>query len=759
MKKGVVKKEISEKVDEVKKAVYGGFFQKLFFTIRILISLAIGLLPSFLFIALFIQYGSPLTNYLNFLMKFSASWGAWVSAIFISFIINFLNKIRKSKDQVQKILKNKLLLIGILLVILVFITLIITQLYLYLNFTLRNDILIRVSADKDNLFFTNNSAEDINFKISVLMNPFCSAQCEYKFDDISNRKIIDEGKLNITSVFSKVKNYTIENEHLIRGSQVLNTFEISCVSKKTFFCYTSELESKRTILVTANYDLTPEELEFKNYSRGLIVQLGETLFSVRMLLNQSAGNINFVNNSFSNNFSAELTNLEKKYSSMNDSFSGVENLWKMQGFDSLKLVLPEISKDISIFENDSKKLSNEILNNISFYNSLVDNLSNSETRLNEIYQLGPSESDCNELNRLVVNFNNVLDYFENQSNLTAKNIAVQNILSQINFLYTKLKLSSETSSCILNNNINAVNFLKISVVPPISAIPEIILEESIPLCCFKGKCEKCCDEKCADENYPVIFLHGQSINKALPTDYSLDSFTLTKKKLTEENYIDVGAVVISSINEPRGLWGKINASVMMTASYFFDTYKTADGEQTVSSNEDNIDTYAIRLRKIIDLVKYRTNKNKVIIVAHSMGGVVARRYIQIFGGENIDHAILITVPNHGTSDKVAEYCGVIGPEASCNDLNKDSIFMNELNNAPTDTVPTYNLIGIGCDMGDETGEGIVKNSSQYLDYATNYYIKGTCNELNFDFFHESIVFPDRYPEAYNLIKELLKKKD
>jgi hypothetical protein len=84
--------------------------------------------------------------------------------------------------------------------------------------------------------------------------------------------------------------------------------------------------------------------------------------------------------------------------------------------------------------------------------------------------------------------------------------------------------------------------------------------------------------------------------------------------------------------------------------------------------------------------------------------------------------------------------------------------MNELNNGPTDIVPTYNIIGIGCDMGTETGEGVLKNSSQYLDYATNYYVKGTCNELNFDFFHESIILPDRYPETYNLIKDILKNK-
>ena len=118
--------------------------------------------------------------------------------------------------------------------------------------------------------------------------------------------------------------------------------------------------------------------------------------------------------------------------------------------------------------------------------------------------------------------------------------------------------------------------------------------------------------------------------------------------------------------------------------------------------------------------------------------------------------VLITVPNHGVDGKVGDYCSVIGPEASCRDLSKDSILMNKLNTGPISTVPTYNIIGTGCDMGGETGDGIIKNSSQYLAYANNYYINGVCNDLNFDFFHESIISPDKYPRVYDIIKGIIK---
>jgi uncharacterized alpha/beta hydrolase family protein len=194
---------------------------------------------------------------------------------------------------------------------------------------------------------------------------------------------------------------------------------------------------------------------------------------------------------------------------------------------------------------------------------------------------------------------------------------------------------------------------------------------------------------------------------------------------------------------------------MATGSYFFDTHKVGNSEITVSSTTESIDTYAIRLKKLVDLLKLETNKDKVIIVAHSMGGLVTRRYIQIFGAEDIDKIILITVPNHGIQDRIKDYCGVLGSEIACKEMDKDSTFINQLNSAPSENVTTYNIIGVGCNMGNETGDGVLKESSQYLESATNYYVNGTCNELSFDFFHETVMFPDKSPETYTILQKIL----
>jgi uncharacterized alpha/beta hydrolase family protein len=225
-----------------------------------------------------------------------------------------------------------------------------------------------------------------------------------------------------------------------------------------------------------------------------------------------------------------------------------------------------------------------------------------------------------------------------------------------------------------------------------------------------------------------------------------------------EGFIDAGTLVISALSEERGLWGKMDAPFMVTSSYFFDIYKNADGIfATTSSKEDSIDTYALRLKDIIDQVKYKTDKNKVIIIAHSMGGVVTRRYIEIFEQESIDKLIFATVPNKGVDSKITGMCGILGSDIVCKDLDENSLFMNKLNNVAADNPETHNIIGMGCDMEGETGDGIVKNSSQYLDYATNYYISGDCDEYSFRYLHQQIGNAAKYPEVFNIIKKVLKE--
>ncbi len=729
---------------------------RIIFLLKIIIPVILGFLPSFIYIAMFIQYGSAFTNYIHFLSNLDSSLGAWISAVVIALIIYFFSWMTQSWENFKRIIKNKLFLIIFIVFILVVLFLVSIQLYLYFNLVLGSDILVKLSADKDNIFFIDNPSEEITFKMSVVMNPFCSAQCEYKFFDISKGENIEAGTFNITSILPKSKTYTLNSDYLAQGSQAFNRFEITCRSQKTLLCYTKEDENKRAVLITLNYELSDEEKEFKEDSKEEIISLEKILYSAKEKLNASKINIILINGYFpAESFSQQLGDISERFIFLNNSVQNLKELWITQDFSRLRGKIQEVSNKTRNFNAQSEILNSDIISNISIYNDLTGNLTNSQQILNDISKKNLTSSLCEELNNITSDFNQAVRDFNGNLSLSDKSAIVEDISLKATGLHEKSTGISGDSLCSLGENITNGSLTMIEPVYFYDTIPEISLEEPIPVCCFYGKCGKCCNGNCPDENYPVIFLHGHSMNKALPADYSLDALAEIKEKLMSDRYIDAGAVVISPVSEQGGLWGKINAPITVTASYFFDTYKTETGEKTVSSKTDSIDTYAIRLKSIIELVKYRTNRNKVIIVAHSMGGLVTRRYIQIFGGKEIDKIILITVPNHGIEDKLKDYCAVFGQELTCNEMSKDSILINKLNNAATDKVPAYNIIGTGCSMGSDTGDGIVKNSSQYLDYATNYYVKGTCNELNFEFLHETILRPDKYPEVYRIINQIL----
>jgi len=722
--------------------------------LRFVICLILGFLPSFIFVILLVQSGSPFTNYINFLKDFNSSWWAWACAGgLIIFLYLFWSSIIYLKNPENKGGRKVTLTIFVFICAII-LFLILTQVYLYGQFFLGSDLLIKLSSDKDNLFFSENQAQDVTFKISATMNPFCVAECNYEFVDLSSGNLIETGNFNIVSIFLKLKTYSF-NRTETNESQKLARFYIRCKTEEARFCYTKSKEIERSILITLNYGLNEEEKKIMDASKEKIIDLKKTSLLIEQNLNESNLNIIGINNFFSTKNSLdEFSNLQKKVLISNNSIINLEGLWKAKKITEIQEKINETEAMLQEINKSGTLLRENIFSDIYLYNSLIDNLTSTRVILNEISKLNLNNLFCEEFKEEVEKFNILVEEFANDSDLNKKEQDTIKLFAEIFLFYQGIEESEEI--CSLETPISEKNFSKINLIYLDKIVPEISLEESESICCFYGECESCCDKNCSNKNYPVIFLHGHSVNKALPADYSLDALAKIKERLFKEGYIDAGTLITSTEKEQPGLWGRVNFPVAVTASYFFDIYKTADGEETtIPSKTDSIDTYAIRLKDIIETIKYRTNKDKVIIVAHSMGGLVTRRYVQVFGDSNIEKAIFITIPNHGIDGKISDYCSILGEKSTCNDMNKDSIFINKLDNAPKPQFPITNIIGIGCDMGSETGDGIVKNSSQFLSYATNYYIGGKCNELNLDFLHSNIVNPEQYPEVYGIIKKTL----
>jgi len=290
---------------------------------------------------------------------------------------------------------------------------------------------------------------------------------------------------------------------------------------------------------------------------------------------------------------------------------------------------------------------------------------------------------------------------------------------------------------------------------------DIKLTENYPICCVFGVCKRCCtQEECRQDPalYPILFLHGHTLRKDNNPDFSLDAFNKIQAKLQEEGYISAGTITpVSDYSEiKQNEWGRSSKPISVKGSYYLVSYYNIGSYAIATQKSENIETYAIRLKELIDLLKFRTGRDKINIIAHSMGSLVARDYIQIFGGSSVDKLIMITSPNKGISGQISSYCPILGEKKECEDMSKNSIFIKKLNDPlkiPKNN-KIYNIIGIGCNMNSKTGDGIVLKENAELHHAENYYINGTCSRLKL--LHTEILNIGKYPEVYEIISSILK---
>jgi pimeloyl-ACP methyl ester carboxylesterase len=626
---------------------------------------------------------------------------------------------------------------------------------LYGNFLLGNDILISLSADKENIFFSGNPEQKVVFTTSVSINPFCVAKCQYSFIDLGTGDVIDAKELSITPLVPTSLEYSFNSEGHVSG-QELERFEIRCESQKTRLCYTRKEESRRTVLITVNYDLSEEQKIKNEISKQEIISMEKLFYNLTKSLDNADFKVEkldvFV---VTEGFIPEYSYLSSTLFELNGSFDYLKHEWGAQNYSAFEKKWPILKEKVNNLSEEEGKFIFLVDSNISLYNELIQELNQSKNTLTQMVLENFSDDSCLKLNKSINEFNKITEEFSKRTNISYKQLIVKNISSEIRTMYESVERGND--SFCMPSAISEISFPEINLTFTNESPPEFYIEEPSPICCLYGKCEACCNESCSNKNYPVLFLHGHSFNKEISADYSFDAFEIIKKNLEEEGYIDAGTITIKELEEQKGLWGKVNAPIEVTGSYFFDFSKSETGESVIiPSKTESIDTYAIRLNEIIESVKYKTGKEKIIIIAHSMGGLVTRRYAQIFGEEDIEKIIFISVPNHGIEENIENYCAFIGSEIECKEMGKNSFLISKLNGVGNMSLPVYNLIGKGCVMDEESGDGIATESSQYLGWAINYYTEGNCSEL--EFFHNQILDSTKYPQAYSLIKEMLIEK-
>ena len=346
------------------------------------------------------------------------------------------------------------------------------------------------------------------------------------------------------------------------------------------------------------------------------------------------------------------------------------------------------------------------------------------------------------------------------------------------FLLSKINLSSKTLD-ILNKcsnfgkpieaaeKIGVFNFEAVNpnITYKITSAIDTNLSDNPPICCIFNECKPCCrDDSCKNDpkTFPIIFVHGHSIAKDYSPEFSLDAFNKLQLKLQDDGYLNAGILLYAGERYGEtGEWGMSGKPVSVRVSYYYDIYRKEDKYSIVPTKSESIDTYALRLNDVVDVVKEKTGKPKVNIIAFSMGGLVARKYIQIFGDGSVDKIITIGTPNKGIAGDAAGLCPILGESKECTDMQQNSLFLNKLNDPSKQpsNAKIYNIIGRGCLKNEKDGDGVVLSehaSLKGIKESKEFFVNGACSG-RLGSFHTDLIDIEKHNETYKIIKEILKE--
>jgi len=651
--------------------------------------------------------------------------------------LSFWKKIKNIEE------KHKLLFFLVVSFVLVLFLIFGARLYLFINFLLGNDTLVKLTADKQDFFLENGESAVVEFDTYVSTNFFCKAKCSYSFEDLSMGYVLDRG--NFTTKISNPNKieYNLVAPDIGEG-QKLYLFEVSCFSRETPFCKTNEEVNKRSYLVALNYELSESQKNFRERANESLQRLIFEYDELQRIDLENEGMFEILSKHI------ELKNIsDGNLTKIGEDLDSLLEDWKNYEYEAV------LEDALANKINHTRELFVEINNNLSSkfssYNEFVlDGLELRGEITHLIIMENISIDNHEDISYLVRNFNFFVGNLTMPFDLALKKNEVNYLFLKVNNTFDELENNYSFEFNYSSLKPFNLSFLSKPFYSNYSSGKELSVEE--PMCCYKGDCDVCCGDGCwsDDSKYPIILVHGHSFNDKISADSSLGDLNVIKDELVEGGIVDGGYVIIRKLDD-AGTFARTNRQIVFAASYYFDIYQNEEETLSLQAKADSLDTYALRLNDIVENVKRMTNRKKVNIVAHSMGGLVSRRYMQIFGEGSVDNLVMIGTPNKGIDGYVLSSCYVFGANIHCDMMDESSLFMNKLNFGQVPDTNVTMIVGLGCNTDGSPGDGIVKNESAYLSWANNYFVEGNCSGV--DFFHRSMLDVREYPEVYEIIEE------
>ncbi|MBN2459137.1 alpha/beta hydrolase [Candidatus Woesearchaeota archaeon] len=264
--------------------------------------------------------------------------------------------------------------------------------------------------------------------------------------------------------------------------------------------------------------------------------------------------------------------------------------------------------------------------------------------------------------------------------------------------------------------------------------------------------------------YPIIFVHGW-MGKSI--DY------LEYEVKLEREGVAIARGLIDRYSNEAICPEKWPVGISVSSEYYY----------TDNLNR-GIEDYAKELDHAVRLVMNCTGSDKVILIGHSMGGLVSRKYMVDYGNEHVEKLITLATPHYGFNSFTRTEIILMairlftGREKEVDQMRPGSDFLNQLDKDDTSnrdrivSIGTYNFanesVSFGLAILDPKGidyeksffsnsDVIVKLDSTKLAGAKYYQIEG-CSHTELLDFRKSypkgpISNPNTCPDAYNIVKK------
>ena len=269
------------------------------------------------------------------------------------------------------------------------------------------------------------------------------------------------------------------------------------------------------------------------------------------------------------------------------------------------------------------------------------------------------------------------------------------------------------------------------------------------------------EDESQNQNYPIIFIHGHSTYNEETLGGSLNTFKLIESKIIVDGIAKKGETVYPNDNLKKDMYSNKGKPVTFITTYYSDITSLSN-VHIEEEDIESISAYGYRLTDVIKEIKRATGKNKVNIVAHSMGGLVAREHIRQTDGIYVNKLIMIGTPNHGIYGLIIRgFCDKGHEGKECEDMQPNSDFMKGLegHKVPDDVI--YYTIAGSCEkIGQDPHDNVIMLSSVQLNSAKENYVVKCDNQNDYtllDSFHNAMLNPDEVPEVYNKVVEFLRE--